>query len=169
MANEWLKSLAYFLEKNWFKLEFKEAYLKNDRSEAIMLILWRFMQLPFTYIDQEFCYWAKRIYHQLYHINIPYCINDRQKLKLEIVHYDEAWNKGEESQNQNLQIDREKHLNKLLQSKNAQIVIKTSKSDYQGRNEGDSKIRIFDEGMQMQINTKQDMQDQKIKIDFGGQ
>jgi hypothetical protein len=63
MANECLKITVLFIEKEWQKLEYRELFLKNERNKTIINILWKNLQIPFSFIDQEFTFWVKRLYH----------------------------------------------------------------------------------------------------------
>lgn len=66
-----MKSIALFLEKKQTKIDYREAYLNNERSKAIINILWELICLPTAFLDNELTYWVKRVYHFLYGDEIP--------------------------------------------------------------------------------------------------
>lgn len=132
MAIDLMRKTVLFIEDKWLNLDFKEAYMNNERSKAIISILWAFICLPYGFLDQEFIYWIKRLYHQLYSLEVPYFMKDwqhQQGIAVAPMEYDEYWNKEEECADQVMNDDRDRNLNRLLQSRSAQVIIRTPKNE----------------------------------------
>lgn len=81
MAIEVMKQIAQFLEDKWDRLDYREAYLNNERTKAVVAILWSFICLQHSYLDSELIYWVKRVYHMLYSHEVPYFLKEWQMLQ----------------------------------------------------------------------------------------